>query len=383
MNRTEYLYKDFKSIGNKIIFDCQNMYRCYKDYMIFNCDIHGIIKYEDRNINTNRELIFDDLKDESLYDLLNKGIKVDNIKNLIKSIYNIKEELSKYMLDIDDICLQKEMIFIYKDDYRFIYLPNYQLDIHEQLKNLLKYILDKINYRDRELTTLSFAIFQMLESGKKIRDILGYINEFEYCSPYDIAEKEVMEIEDDIEDEADVVDNNLIQNFIKNTDKLKYIITTVPVILLIIISYILKFNEEIIAGIILIYVTIAYIIYKIFKLINSKKYVKKIKDNYNFEYNQDTEIFIGNKLVLKNKNLDIIIDKFPFLIGRESSSDYVFNKKYISKKHLKFYEEDGKIYIRDLGSKNGVFLNNIRISNDVTVKSGDVLRIAKYSFTIL
>lgn len=43
------------------------------------------------------------------------------------------------------------------------------------MASLLNKILNKINYNDREITTLCFAAYQMMEDGQEIRDVLSFI----------------------------------------------------------------------------------------------------------------------------------------------------------------------------------------------------------------
>ena len=62
----------------------------------------------------------------------------------------------------------------------------------------------------------------------------------------------------------------------------------------------------------------------------------------------------------------ISIPKFGELyVGRHSSNHIVLNYPGISKFHLKFIFENQKITVEDLNSKNGVFLNDKRIKQEV------------------
>ncbi len=60
------------------------------------------------------------------------------------------------------------------------------------------------------------------------------------------------------------------------------------------------------------------------------------------------------------------------IIGRGAvGAEYLAEIKTISRKHSKFYFEEGKWHIEDLGSTNGTYVNNDKIPSREKVKIGD------------
>lgn len=51
----------------------------------------------------------------------------------------------------------------------------------------------------------------------------------------------------------------------------------------------------------------------------------------------------------------------PMVIGRGNESDLVISDALVSRRHAEIFEADGQIFVRDLGSLNGTFVNNHRI----------------------
>ena len=51
-------------------------------------------------------------------------------------------------------------------------------------------------------------------------------------------------------------------------------------------------------------------------------------------------------------------------IGREKINSIVLDDEKVSKKHAVIYHKDNKYFIEDLNSKNGVFVNGIRIEKE-------------------
>ena len=57
----------------------------------------------------------------------------------------------------------------------------------------------------------------------------------------------------------------------------------------------------------------------------------------------------------------LLLDHFPFCIGRNASAHYCINSRHVSKEHAQIVRDGGVILIRDVGSTNGTFVNGQRI----------------------
>ncbi|MDB9712723.1 FHA domain-containing protein [Flavobacteriaceae bacterium] len=61
-------------------------------------------------------------------------------------------------------------------------------------------------------------------------------------------------------------------------------------------------------------------------------------------------------------------------IGKASSNDIVINDSSVSRKHLEvFIDDDKNVFITDLGSTNGTFVNGIKINESVKLENLDIL----------
>jgi predicted component of type VI protein secretion system len=70
-------------------------------------------------------------------------------------------------------------------------------------------------------------------------------------------------------------------------------------------------------------------------------------------------------------------------VGRERTAGVYLDDKTLSREHTKFYLENGKLFVRDLDSKNGTFLNGVQIKNTQTLKPGDRVKIGLAMFTVM
>lgn len=73
-----------------------------------------------------------------------------------------------------------------------------------------------------------------------------------------------------------------------------------------------------------------------------------------------------------------LIREFPCVIGREASQvNLVLDNQSISRRHTRFTRGNGGFYVEDMQSRNGTFLNDLRINGKQLVKSGDVVRLGR------
>ena len=62
-------------------------------------------------------------------------------------------------------------------------------------------------------------------------------------------------------------------------------------------------------------------------------------------------------------------------IGRSPSASIPLEDKALSREHTQIYPKDGKFFVRDLGSKNGTYVNGKVINQPTQIKHGDRVRV--------
>lgn len=67
----------------------------------------------------------------------------------------------------------------------------------------------------------------------------------------------------------------------------------------------------------------------------------------------------------------------PLNIGRGDSCQIKLSDTYVSAAHARIYRSDGSWYIEDLGSTNGTYLNQRRVTTPSELRAGDRVRIGK------
>jgi predicted component of type VI protein secretion system len=70
-------------------------------------------------------------------------------------------------------------------------------------------------------------------------------------------------------------------------------------------------------------------------------------------------------------------------IGRSPSVQISIDDKTLSREHTQVYAREGRYWVRDLGSKNGTFVNGRRIQQPTELGHGDRIRVGpSLTFTI-
>lgn len=61
----------------------------------------------------------------------------------------------------------------------------------------------------------------------------------------------------------------------------------------------------------------------------------------------------------------------PLELGRDRGTEIVLRDSEVSRRHARFESQDGVVFVEDLKSSNGTFLNGRRVSEAIEVRQGD------------
>jgi EAL domain-containing protein (putative c-di-GMP-specific phosphodiesterase class I) len=75
----------------------------------------------------------------------------------------------------------------------------------------------------------------------------------------------------------------------------------------------------------------------------------------------------------------LLLERFPFTIGRSPVAHYCINSRHVSKEHAEIVRVEDQICIRDLGSTNGTFVNGQRVQ-EAPLFHGDIVHVAHKEF---
>jgi pSer/pThr/pTyr-binding forkhead associated (FHA) protein len=77
---------------------------------------------------------------------------------------------------------------------------------------------------------------------------------------------------------------------------------------------------------------------------------------------------------------EIILDHFPFVLGRHPDCDCTLFSRQVSRRHCQFFVREGAVWIEDLNSFNGTYLNEREIHQAQRIHNNDILVLHPYRY---
>lgn len=74
------------------------------------------------------------------------------------------------------------------------------------------------------------------------------------------------------------------------------------------------------------------------------------------------------------KHPPVLLDANEYIIGRSSQTDIALDSSELSRRHARFFRQNGTFSIEDLDSTNGVFLNGTKI-HAAQLYHGDIIQL--------
>nr|WP_312823439.1 FHA domain-containing protein [Acinetobacter oleivorans] len=79
---------------------------------------------------------------------------------------------------------------------------------------------------------------------------------------------------------------------------------------------------------------------------------------------------------------EISVDR-DMLVGRHQDADVLLQAAEISRRHAALLLKDQLLWVQDLNSSNGTFINDIRIEQEKQLHDGDIVQFASFKFSVL
>jgi pSer/pThr/pTyr-binding forkhead associated (FHA) protein len=77
----------------------------------------------------------------------------------------------------------------------------------------------------------------------------------------------------------------------------------------------------------------------------------------------------------------VVLEDFPVYIGRGAGADIRVEDVYVSRLHCEIIARDGNLVVNDLNSKNGTFVNGVRMETSILCED-DIFSLGESHFVI-
>lgn len=251
--------------------------------------------------------------------------------DIVKIVYGIQEavdELGKYLLDTEYMILEPEKIFLDSEtlEPEFCYCPGNENGLLDGIRGLFRFFLNIIDNSDKKTVEFAYEIY-----CKSMRENFKFDSIFESIGKCSI----------DVMEEA-AEEQDFPQEDRESTEGKKGIVQRIK-------DFLTRMFKEDRA-------------YEEIEEENSRENTEmEAEENSGTVLLED--VWECHRLVAKDGESVIELAEFPCLIGKLAGKvNEVVHSEMVSRIHAEVVQEENQIYIMDMNSKNGTYVNGIRLS---------------------
>jgi len=385
--------------------------------MLLQNPLRELLPCREQQRNGARFLLYDVTSRKTLRDLWEgKALDEDDMRGLLQEVVHILRECDRYLLDRNKIILRSELIFCDLDSVRyfFFYDPYLMSENAENLKGLAEFLVERADYGKESGVEFAYRIYEAVHSPnftiRTLENCLEYRPaQIETPDKYEAREGTALKPVE-LPEDGEACDSEEITRDDRRTNLGRALFTklilgiSVLVLGLVVFFYLqfeLAWREQVLlAGAGVAGLAAAFIcIVELFRRRRSagiESAADELEEDAGAmvaENVSDKTVFLrpeeymsgrGLQGMGAQKDLWIPLERLPCTIGRKSDLvDYQLTEETISRIHARFSKEGTHIYLTDLHSTNGTYINGIRLEPErqVALRVGDQIAFGKMNFT--
>lgn len=364
----------------------------YETKMILNNRINGLLKGKCCRFNGCTELYYDITSKQPLSRVYEKReLSAKDVEGIFTAVCNLFEELKRYLLSAENVIFDAELCYCNPENRRpeWIYYVDKDKKEGTGMRNLSEFLIDRVNHGEPYAVDMVYSFYKMVkEETFSAQRLLQIVENYqrkeceETNAKKEWAEEELFASVNDAEEWRETAYHNKISPYAEEK-RIKFGVNIKQKIKAFIsgkegFRWIHSEN-----GTACMQKTERQEIRK--KEVEKTKYTENIygEDWETYGLNQ-SESYNGETVVMgvrnpskvrhlrslsKGSDSIISLDKLPYILGKmEECADIVLKDPSISRLHARLFEEDGEIYMQDLNSKNGTYINNLELEANEIVK---------------
>lgn len=168
----------------------------YQLKMLLNNQIEGLLDVWMKQVDGKREFYYEISSKQPLSRLLErKRLSAAEVKELILSLTAVLKRVEEYLLPTKQLVLAADYIYVEPETFQFYYccLPGYEDGGAGAVMELVKYLLDRVDYQESEAVSLIYRLYQeAVKENFKMETLAGLLYKQEKTE----AEKKVEGMED-------------------------------------------------------------------------------------------------------------------------------------------------------------------------------------------
>lgn len=328
----------------------------YEIEMICNNSIDGFARVKKIEWDDEKYLYYDVTARQPIDKAFSKRkIGMQEMQEILYALDNIAKETKRFLLDSNNVLISPEYIFwdMKEDKIEWVFYPGNSI---YTMNEFAEFILERMDTSDTEVVKMAYELYRRVKDTPYVEN-----DYYDLLKDVEIKEEKI----DTIYSEEIITpypeENNKPQKNSKFKDKLSKLFVKKKVN----VKQEEWLQEE----------------------TSFDKYFESIEINNTDETTCLSAFDSGvHKLVAVAGGMsDVELNDYPYLLGsRKDSVDIYINDKAVSRMHAQIVKREEEIYIIDLSSTNGTYVNNNKImGNESIIKTGDELRLGNSFFTFI
>lgn len=361
-----------------------------------------------------------------------KEMESEFLQKLFCSLWECYEELEEYLLPIEGMLLQPELIYYQpgKNRILFCYLPGYREEFQQSFLSLVEFCMKRTRHQDSEAVLFIYGLYRLLQEGSMEREELKHYltDPMAGICPAETSDRpEVSKENLDLQEEQlqesligemenceiqgvkpeskwkGIREQSLESNIsrIKNSGIVRYLygglaLITFMVTMVFGIRFLVLTHQDtdikicIITTILTILFFYSMVCSKRVKTETAISQQQPLVQEVLSEEERLSEQFSSSKVSpagsiglgetsvlempiclnsviwelesLNNTIANISLNHFPGILGRKLNEvDYVVPEEGVSRRHMLIFQSGEDLYVEDLSSTNGTYINGIRL----------------------
>ncbi len=347
----------------------------YETEMIIKNAPHTFLPLHVLRIDGSLQLFYDISAKQTLKGCSERAkLDANTIKKLFETIRKLEEDVTDYLLDMESVVIDLEHIYTKEGEFYFCYCPWEKRDVLHSFREMLEEILGNLDYHDTEGVELAYHLYQSACRGNfQIEEILEEHSKKENV----IADSKMQEIY--FPDKEDIVDE-FSRDLPKGEENVKFKKKgfLAKILQFFLKKEVLEENKE-----------------KDYSL--EEQQMEYFTENHSeIEYTEVLESAESGTVLLKNMPAgqwrlrpmvpgyeEFCISGDDFLVGKKRESvDGFVGRDTVSRIHSRIFVRQERLFIADMNSTNGTYVNGIAIEpgEEIEIFEGDRILFADVGY---
>ena len=375
----------------------------YQMKMLSGKEVEGFLRVKVRYFNGNAEVCYDISAKQKMSDWFKtKKINYSGLRGVLSGVCQAFENAGEYLLDECRIILRPDYIFADTEDYRVFlcYCPFYGEDIIKSGQEFLQYLLEVLDYNDKQAVELGYEVFRLcMKDGFGVDIIKQCLEKVTITEAAEVTEAEVWNsivpvsvMNEEVEEEYEKSWIPYLSAPLRKKICIGLVAAEV-VLSLILVPILLKSQEVLLLYLLfsIIFIGGALAVSAFYNKLQlrftrivrtggyiayddkgdgyiygeeTKKTEEKPEETVLLAYTGKGERYKRLHYIGTRQQEDIILTNYPFTVGKaESGNDYCLSYPFVSRVHFRIdKDENGRYYITDANSRNGLLINDISLN---------------------